>query len=144
MSVTATWSEGVFKPTGEVKGAVPGKAYRVFSDEELLELTEGIQWLRAAEPPLSSGITMTTPSTISYRRGDIVLVSFPFTDLTFAKRRPALVVSPDIFNENSRFDRLTNPQAGCHGSALGPWSAPTGKVGGTLEKPARSCDRFRS
>ena len=50
MSVTATWSDGVFKPTGEVKGAVPGKAYRVFSDEELLELTEGIQWLRAAEP----------------------------------------------------------------------------------------------
>ena len=50
MSLTATWSEGVFKPTGEVTGAVPGKAYRVFSDEELLELTEGVQWLRAAEP----------------------------------------------------------------------------------------------
>lgn len=42
---------------------------------------------------------MTTPSTISYRRGDIVLVSFPFTDLTFAKQPPSLVVSPNIFNE---------------------------------------------
>lgn len=50
MSITATWSEGVVKPTGEVKGAVPGKTYRVFSDEELLELTEGSHWLRAAEP----------------------------------------------------------------------------------------------
>ena len=48
--ITPTWSEGVFKPTGEVKGAIHGKACRVFSYEELLELTEGVQWLRAAEP----------------------------------------------------------------------------------------------
>jgi len=33
-----------------VKGAVPGKTYRVFSDEELVELAEGVQWLRAAAP----------------------------------------------------------------------------------------------
>lgn len=39
------------------------------------------------------------PSTTRYRRGDIVLVSFPFTDLSSSKRRPALVISPDSFNE---------------------------------------------
>ena len=38
------------------------------------------------------------PSTTAYRRGDIVLVSFPFTDLTSSKRRPAPVLSADSFN----------------------------------------------
>jgi mRNA interferase MazF len=40
-------------------------------------------------------------STTTYKRGDIVLVSFPFTDLSSSKRRPALVVSPDAFNETT-------------------------------------------
>jgi mRNA interferase MazF len=42
------------------------------------------------------------PSTTRYRRGDIVLVSFPFTDLSSSKRRPALVVSPDAFNDHGQ------------------------------------------
>jgi len=42
---------------------------------------------------------MMMPFTTGYRRGDLILVSFPFTDLIAAKRRPALVVSPDFFNE---------------------------------------------
>ena len=38
------------------------------------------------------------PSTTTYKKWDIVLVSFPFTDFTSDKRRPALIVSPDNFN----------------------------------------------
>lgn len=34
----------------------------------------------------------------AFRRGEVVLVAFPFTDLATSKMRPALVVSSDEFN----------------------------------------------
>ena len=49
MSIKATYVEGVFKPIEEVKGAVPGKIYEVFSEEELRDLNEDLRWLKLAE-----------------------------------------------------------------------------------------------
>lgn len=38
---------------------------------------------------------------MSYKRGDVVIVSFPNSDLTTYKRRPALVVQSDVLNTRS-------------------------------------------
>jgi mRNA interferase MazF len=39
------------------------------------------------------------PPTTSFRQGDVVLVPFPFTNLSAIKQRPALVISPDRLND---------------------------------------------
>jgi len=36
-----------------------------------------------------------------YKRGDVVLVPFPFSDQTTTKKRPAVVVSSDVYNNTS-------------------------------------------
>jgi hypothetical protein len=73
---------------------------------------------------------MTTPYTISYRRGDrTCFVPVHRSDvLTFVKRRPALVVSPGIFNERnedlillavtSQFNSFSNSIPGLAGDCL--------------------------
>lgn len=35
-----------------------------------------------------------------YKFGDIVLVRFPFTDQTTAKKRPAVIISSNAYNQN--------------------------------------------
>ena len=40
------------------------------------------------------------PNTIIYNFGDIILVPFPFTDQTISKKRPAVVVSSDAYNND--------------------------------------------
>lgn len=49
MSVKAEYVDGVFKPLEKVTGAVRGGVYRVFSEEELRNLTDNFVWLKAAE-----------------------------------------------------------------------------------------------
>lgn len=39
---------------------------------------------------------------IGYKQGEVVLIPFPFTDLTTFKQRPALVISSTEFNRTHR------------------------------------------
>jgi mRNA interferase MazF len=36
---------------------------------------------------------------MAFRRGDVVLIPFPFTDLSAAKTRAAVVVSSDLYHQ---------------------------------------------
>lgn len=45
--------------------------------------------------------TMTGKSSMAYHRGDVVLIPFPFTDLSAKKTRPVVVVSTDAYEEET-------------------------------------------
>ena len=38
---------------------------------------------------------------IVYKKGDVVLVPFPFSNQTAAKKRPAVIISSDAYNNIS-------------------------------------------
>lgn len=40
---------------------------------------------------------------MKYKKGDIVIIGFPFTDLSSVKKRPALIVSNNIVNATGDF-----------------------------------------
>ncbi len=37
-----------------------------------------------------------------FNQGDVILIPFPFTDLSTTKQRPALIISSDQFNNNHK------------------------------------------
>ncbi len=43
---------------------------------------------------------MTMPSTTSYKFGDVVLIGFPFTHLQTTKKRPAVIISNEAYQQH--------------------------------------------
>ena len=40
---------------------------------------------------------------MNYQKGDIVIINFPFSDLSRVKKRPSLIISNDIVNQTGDY-----------------------------------------
>ena len=40
---------------------------------------------------------------MKYKKGDIIIIGFPFSDLSATKKRPALIVSNDVVNKTGDY-----------------------------------------
>jgi mRNA interferase MazF len=69
--------------------------------------------------------------------GDLVLVPFPFTDLTAQKQRPALVVSSAEFHGAGKDAVLLAITSNVRDAAYSVLITPTDLDSGTLPKPSR-------
>ena len=70
---------------------------------------------------------ITGGSTTMYQKGDVVLLPFPFTDLTATKTRPAVVVSTEAFQQATgdfTVAMITSvPRTGTYDVAVQDWQA---------------------
>jgi len=40
---------------------------------------------------------------MNYQKGDIVIIQFPFSDLSRVKKRPSLIISNDVVNQTGDY-----------------------------------------
>ena len=72
----------------------PAGEVLIIAPEAPAEAHDSRGWLVRKKPPSPrSGTTMRIQSMTPYKPGEVVLVRFPFSDLSTAKQRPALVIS---------------------------------------------------
>ncbi|MFA0732906.1 MAG: hypothetical protein HZLCBSQH_001962 [Candidatus Fervidibacterota bacterium] len=84
--------------SGSSKGVLSLIVVQELVDEdELVEVAESLGWLQLSAEGWGGVSLMAVRH--PFRRGDVVLVSFPFSDASGQKERPAIVLSADDYHE---------------------------------------------